>query len=114
MVHWSENGTITCDILNDIFRTLDLYGLFSRQPGLTPFVLVNAHRSRIELPVLEYFNKPATKWACYIVVPYGTSLCKVGDSKEQKVSYKIASAIIKKELIEKKERHHMKPTLDFH
>ena len=64
-------------------------------------------------PFLEYVNKPDTKWACCISVPYGNSLWQVGYSKEQNRSYKIASERIEKELI-KKERHKMKPTLDRH
>ena len=30
MVLWSENASITCDIMTDIFHTLDLYELFMR------------------------------------------------------------------------------------
>ena len=47
MVCWSENGSITCEILDDIFRTLDIYELFPRQPGFTPFDLMDANGSRI-------------------------------------------------------------------
>ena len=95
MVHWSENGTITCDILNDIFRTLGIYDLSLNQPGLTPFTFMDAHGRRIEFPFLEYVNKPENKLACCIVVPYGTSLWQVGDLKEQNGSYKIVSVRIK-------------------
>ena len=102
VVLWSENGSITCEILTDIFRTLYLYELFLRRPGLTPFALMDVHGSIIELPFLEYVNKPETNWACCIDVPYGTSLWKVGDSKEQNGLYKIVSAQIKKELIKKR------------
>ena len=28
MVLWSENGSITCEILTDIFRTFDIYEFF--------------------------------------------------------------------------------------
>ena len=63
MVHWSENGSITCDILTDIFRTLDIYEFFPRQPDLTPFALMDAHGSIIELHLLEYVNNYRTKWA---------------------------------------------------
>ena len=78
MVCWSENVSITCDILTDIFRTLAIYELFPRHPGLNPFSLIDAHGSRIEFPFLEYVNNPDMKCACCIVVPYGTSLCQVG------------------------------------
>ena len=43
MVRWSDNGSIKCEILTDIFHTLDLYDLFPRQTGLTPFALMDAH-----------------------------------------------------------------------
>ena len=46
-------------------------------------------------------NKPETKWAFYIGAPYGTSLCQVGDPKEQDGSYIIASERIKKNLLKK-------------
>ena len=58
MVLRSENGYITYEILTDIFQTLDIYDLILCQPGLTPFALMDAYRSRIELPLLEYINKP--------------------------------------------------------
>ena len=74
MVCWSENVSITCDILTDIFRTLDIYELFQRHHGLIPFDLMDAHGSRIEFTFHIYVNNPETKGAFYIGVPYGTSL----------------------------------------
>ena len=62
---------------------------------------MDVHGSRIELNFLEYINNPETKGACCIGVPYGTSLWKIGDSKEKNGLYKIASARIKKETIKK-------------
>ena len=47
VVLWSENGSITCEILTDIFLSLDLYDLFPPQLGLTPFALMDANGSRI-------------------------------------------------------------------
>ena len=96
MVRWSQNGSITCEILTAIFHTLDIYEFFMCQPGLTPFVLMDVHGSRIELPFLEYIYKPDKTWACCAGVPHDTSMWQVGDSKEKNGSYKIASAQIKK------------------
>ena len=77
------------------------------QPGLTPFARMDTHGIIIESPFLEYVNNPETKWSCCIGVPYGKDLWKVDDSKEQNGSYKIASALIKKELIKKGKTPHV-------
>ena len=68
--------------LKDILRTLDELEVFPRVNGLKPFLLVDGHGSRLEIPFLEYINEPDHEWVVCIGVPYGTDLWQVGDSKE--------------------------------
>ena len=113
-VRWSDKGSMTSEILRDSLATLDTYKLFdtNREEGVKPFVLLDGHGSRIEMPFLEYINDPAHEWVVCIGVPYGTALWQVGNSREQNGSYKIALAKGKKELMEKKEAHLLRPTVE--
>ncbi len=49
----------------------------------TPFLLLDGHGSRFELPFLDYVNSEETKWNVCIGVPYDTNLWQVGDSAQQ-------------------------------
>ena len=67
-----------------------------------PFLLLDGHESRFELPFLTYITNPDHPWKVCIGVPYGTSLWQVADSKEQNGSFKIALSKIKKRIVEQK------------
>jgi len=67
-----------------------------------PFLLLDGHGSRFELPFLNYVTHTDHPWKVCIGVPYGTSLWQVADSKEQNGSFKIALSKIKKELLNKR------------
>ncbi len=70
----------------------------------TPFLLLDGHGSRFELPFLDYVNSPETKWTVCIGVPYGTNLWQVGDSTQQNGAYKSRLTLEKQILLEKKQK----------
>ena len=105
LCEWTENGSVTSDILRKILNVLDELQVFDRTIGITPVVLLDGHGSRFQLPFLQYINNPEHLWAVIIGVPYGTLLWQVGDSKEQNGSYKMALSRFKKKLIQRKEKY---------
>ena len=54
LVRWSPSGSITSDILVDALVTLDRHEIFERSCGneRKPFLLLDGHGSRFELPFL--------------------------------------------------------------
>ena len=102
LCRWSSKGSITAEILVDILSTVDHYKVFDRTTGRKPFLLVDGHGSRIELPFLQYIVDPAHEWAVCIGVPYGTVLWQVRDSAEQNGSFNIASMVEKINIMQNK------------
>ena len=90
MFHCSPNGSITSQILANLLEKLDQLEVFPRIDGVRPFLLLDGHGSRLELPFLNYINCPNHEWVVCLGVPYGTSYWQVGDSSEQNGSYKMA------------------------
>ena len=78
------------EILKTIAETLIYYEIFNQSSRIFPILLLDGHRSFLDLPFLEHINDVAHIWAIMICVPYGTSLWQVEDSKEQNSSYKMA------------------------
>lgn len=109
MVRWTPKGSITSQILAESLQHIDSFEIFDRTNGKYPFLLLDGHQSRFELPFLDYVCDNQHKWQVCIGVPYGTSLWQVGDSKEQNGSYKIALARAKKDFFEKKLRLFIDP-----
>jgi len=102
MVRWSPKGSITSPILAEALAHIDNFNVMERRNGLYPFLLLDGHNSRFELPFLEYVTNEKHQWQVCIGVPYGTSLWQVADSKEQNGSYKIALTRAKKKKFEAK------------
>ena len=102
MVRWSPSGSITSVILRDALATMDHYGLFDRSSGKKPFLLLDGHQSRFELPFMEYVTNPDHPWMVCIGIPYGTSMWQVADSKQQNGSFKIAIGKAKQKLLAKR------------
>jgi len=102
MVRWTPKGSITSQILADALAHIDSYNVYERKNGRFPFLLLDGHQSRFEIPFLEYITDKEHEWQVCIGVPYGTSLWQVADSKEQNGSYKIALARSKKDFLEQK------------
>ena len=107
MVRWSQSGSITSTILRDALATMDHLGLFLRSSTIQPFLLLDGHGSRFELPFLQYITNTDHPWMVCIGVPYGTSLWQVADSKKQNGSFKIAISKAKKKIVEKRLDMHM-------
>jgi len=101
----TDSGSITSELLVSFLKKMDELDLLPRTDGLKPFLLLDGHGSRLELPFLQYVNSPNHEWVVCIGVPYGTSYWQVGDSSEQNGSYKMLLTKCKKELVMKKQRH---------
>ena len=99
LVRWNESGTITSEILVEVLSTLDVMNVIPRDSKKKPFLLLDGHQSRLEIPFLEYINTPEDHWVVCLGVPYGTALWQVGDSKEQNGSFNIAFTKAKQELL---------------
>jgi len=91
---------------------MDKQNLFDRSDGISPFLLLDGHGSRFELPFLEYILDDAHKWKVCIGVPYGTSYWQVGDSTEQNGCFKMAIAKAKREPVDKKENAGLLGTIE--
>ena len=103
LVRWNESASITTHILVEMLQTIDSLNLFPRENNVRPFLLLDGHRSRLELPFLQYINTPKDHWVVCIGVPYGTAYWQVGDSKEQNGSFNIAITQAKQDLLETKD-----------
>jgi hypothetical protein len=101
----TDSGLISSELLVSFLKKMDELKLLPRMDGLKPFLLLDGHGSRLELPFLQYMNSPDHEWVVCIGVPYGTSYWQVGDSSEQNGSYKLALTNYKRELVMKKQRH---------
>jgi hypothetical protein len=102
----SESGSITSELLVEMLRAIDKIGVFDRSDGIHPFLILDGHGSRFELPFLRYVNDKdgiGTKWNACVGVPYGTSYWQVGDSSEQNGCFKMALTRYKRELLRRKE-----------
>jgi hypothetical protein len=86
-----------------MLKYTDKINIFDCSDGVSPFLLLDDHGSRFELPFLEYITNEAHNWMGCIGVPYATCYWQVGDSMEQNQCFKIALAKAKCELVDKKE-----------
>ena len=99
----SPKRSITSTILADMLKWIDDLGVFPRVPGgPTPFLLLDGHGSRLEVPFLKYINDVNHKWVVCIGVPNGTSIWQVGDSNEQNGTYKMYCGECKKMITSKR------------
>ena len=113
MIRWHESGSITSEILTEALQTMDFYNLFPRNdPSVKPFMLLDGHGSRLELPFIKYINNPADHWIVCLGVLYGTALWQVSDSKEQNGSFNIAMTKAKQDLLEYREMLSMPGSLE--
>ena len=101
----TENGSITSELLGNMLRHIDNCCVFDRTGGVLPFLLLDGHGSRFELPFLEYINgvgEEGHKWRVCIGISYGTSFWQVGDSAKQNGSFKMAMVRAKMKLLQKR------------
>ena len=102
MVQWSPSGSITSVILRDALATMDHYDLFDRSSNRMPFLPLDRHQSRFELPFLEYVTNTDHPWMVCIGILYGTSMWQVADSKQQNGSFKITIGKAKEKQLSKR------------
>jgi hypothetical protein len=87
-------------------RAIDKIGVFDRSDGIHPFLILDRHGSRFELPFLRYVNDKegiGIEWIACVGVPYGTSYWQVGDSNEKNGCFKMALTSYKRELLRRRE-----------
>ena len=94
----SPKASITSTMLADMLKTMDSFNIFDRSNGKKPFILLDGHHSRFEMPFLDYIIHPDHEWTVCIGVPYGTHLWQVGDSEAQNGSFSMAISKAKEEL----------------
>jgi hypothetical protein len=62
-VRWHETGSITSAYLKEALSTLDYLEVFDRKEGgVSPFLLLDGHLSRLEMPFLKYISDPKDHW----------------------------------------------------
>ena len=84
----SPNASITSQILAESLAYLDSFCLFNRSGGRMPFLLLDGHHSRFEIPFLRYIHSPGHKWKVCIGVPYATHWWQVADASQVNGNYK--------------------------
>ena len=64
MVRMKKGGGIDENILLDIFKTLDILGVYDdvRARGINPVVILDGHQSRFKLSFLEYVTNDEHRW----------------------------------------------------
>ena len=98
----SPKASITSTMLADMLRTIDSYNFFDRSDGTLPFLLLDGHHSRLELPFLNYIHEDPHKWIVCIGVPYGTHLWQVADSEQLNGSFSTAFVKAKRKMYSQK------------
>jgi hypothetical protein len=101
----SPKASITSQMLADMLKAMDDHELFDRSDGSRPFLLLDGHHSRLELPFLDYIHGPGHEWTTCIGVPYGTHFWQVADAEEQNGCFSIALTKAKKKLFDLKPFH---------
>ena len=71
---------------------LDTLNIFDQSENIQPFLSLDGHHSRMQLPFLEYINNINHPWMVCIGVPYGTHIWQVADSSQQNGIYKLTLA----------------------
>ena len=97
----SESGSVTSEILRDSLKQIDSQLTFDRTEAI-PFLLLDGHGSRFQLPFLDYVTVDDTRWTVCIGVPYGTHVWQVADSSEQNGAFKMALTKAKQNVVDKK------------
>ena len=73
-------GGITSELLNKILERMDGFNIFPCVPsGPLPFLLLEGHGSRLQLPFLRYTNHPDHPCIVCLGLPNGTALWQIGD-----------------------------------
>lgn len=69
----SKSGGITPDILVDILVTLDSLNVFDcTAKNAQPILILDSHKSQMNVKFLKYITKKDHKWTCCVGIPYAT------------------------------------------
>ena len=98
LMYMSSKESIISDILTEALKYLDQLNVFEwRQDVPNPFVLLNGHGSRLQLPFLEYINSPTSdeKSKCMFTIgtTNGVDVWQVGDICHQNGCWKMDTSI---------------------
>ena len=88
----SPKASITSELLVQMLKQLDNLQILERSDDVNPFLLLDGHHSRMQLPFLEYINNACHEWMVCIGVPYGTHIWQVADSSQQNGIFKLELA----------------------
>jgi hypothetical protein len=98
-VNVSPNASISSKMLVEMLSDMDGAEIFDQLTnGPKPFLLLDGHHSRMELPFLQYIHNYAHPWVVCIGIPYGTHLWQVADSYELNGAFKIGLTKAKNEI----------------
>jgi hypothetical protein len=90
LIACSPKGSITLEILKQALKQLDQLGVYQRVPvGPIPFLLLDAHDSRLPVPLLKYVNGESHMWKVCIGLPNGTGKWQARDLSQQNGQYKV-------------------------
>jgi hypothetical protein len=96
-VNTSPKASITSAMLADMLSIIDFVGVFPReQDGPKPFLLLDGHHSRFEIPFLNYIHDSQHEWVVCIGVPHGTHIWQVADTSEMNGAFKLGVTKVKK------------------
>ena len=95
----SPKASITSEMLVEMLSTIDKLGLYTRENGSSPFLLIDGHQSRLQLPFLDYINDANHRWMVCVGVPYATHIWQVADSSELNGTFKVALTKAKREYL---------------
>lgn len=70
---------------------IDSFNVFDRDNGFDPFLVLDGHHSRFELPFLKYIHDEEHLWHTCIGVPYASQWWQLADSSEVNGNYKMGT-----------------------
>lgn len=113
----SPKASVTSDILAECLAHIDSSGVFddirakSTDHGpCAPFLLLDGHHSRFELPFLTYIHEKEHLWRCCIGVPYNTQWWQTADAEQANGSYKMSSTKAKRLIYKAKNGRNLQKT----
>jgi hypothetical protein len=113
----SPNASMDSNILKQTMQRMDELGITERgfnEDGTPfyPFMLIDAHISRIGEDYLRYVNDEENKWMSGVGAPYGTDIWQFHDDERENGTYKCQLAMAKADLILKKRAHGLDPEIE--
>ena len=91
----SPKSSISSELLKDMLEALDTHCKFDRTNGKKPFLLLDGHQSRFDIPFLDYIHGSGHEWVSCFGVPYGTHIWQVADSPQLNGLFKSMLARLK-------------------